>query len=192
MLLPAAGRRPLVAVCCLLAACNGQKQVADAARQYTNRICAQSGDDPIIAAALTGFLNRSDPEPAFLLYIPSTDSTPPPAAVQAMQERRTTYMYSTDPAQQAIVEKRITSYGNYDAFVVAYHGLSKTDPLHPVVTFSGHYVTGTSVRGRPLGPFQIAPQCDSTGEWQTPAPAPITRPKDKGPASASASTPRAG
>jgi len=121
------------------------------------------------------------------VYIPATDSTPPPAAVQRMQARRTTYMYSTVPSQQAVVENRIKSYGDFDALLVAYHGLLKTDPLHPVVTFSGHYIGGTKMRGHTLGPYRITPQCDSTGAWTTP-PASV---QAASPASASAS-PRAG
>jgi hypothetical protein len=154
-------------------------------------MCTLAGDDAIIAPAVTGFLDKSDPEPGFLLYIPSTDSTPPPAAVQAMQDRRTTYMYSTDPSQQAVVEQRIKSYGGYDALLVAYHGISRADPLHPVVTFSGRYVAGSESRGKPLGPFKITLQCDSAGDWHAP-PASQAPPRQKVPAGTSASSPRAG
>jgi hypothetical protein len=146
----------------------------------------------VIAVALTAFLDNSDPEPGFLVYIPATDSTPPPAAVQRMQDRRTTYMYSTVPSQQAVVENRIKSYGDYDALLVAYHGLSKTDPLHPVVTFSGHYIGGAKVRGHVLGPLAIRPRCDSAGAWSAPpANAQAATPQPTSPAGASAASPRA-
>jgi hypothetical protein len=101
-------------------------------------------------------------------------------------------MYSTDPALQAGVEKSITHSGDYDALLVAFHGLSKADPAHPVVTFSGHYVTGSHTRGKTLGPLAITPICDSSGEWQPPAPSPTSKPQQKAPASAAASAPRAG
>lgn len=156
----------LLGVASLLTACGHSDPHA-----LADRICEQAGDDSILAAALTGFVNRSDPEPGFLVYIPATDSTPPPAAVQQMENRRTTYMYSTDPKLQAEVDKQIKSYGDYDALLVAYHGISKTDPLHPVVTFSGRYIANAKIRGRTLGPFQIRPQCDTTGSWTVP-PAP--------------------
>jgi hypothetical protein len=147
----------------------------------------------VIAAALTAFVDHADPEPGFLVYIPATDSTPPPAAVQRMQDRRTTYMYSPIPAQQAAVENRIKSYGDYDALLIAYHGLSKTDPLHPVVTFSGHYIGGAKMRGHVVGPFKIAPVCDSTGAWSTPATSVQgASPPSVSPAGAPAASPRAG
>jgi len=162
-------------------------------RGYTQNLCAQAGDDSVIAVALTAFLDHSDPEPGFLVYIPATDSTPPPAAVQAMQERRTTYMYSTVASQQAVVENRIKSYGDYDALLVAYHGLTKTDPSHPVVTFSGHYISAAKVRGHVLGPLAIRPQCDSTGAWSAP-PASVhaAAPQPTSPAGAPPASPRAG
>jgi hypothetical protein len=175
-------------VACFAAGCGGTA----GSKNSTNRLCEQAGDDSVIAAALTSFLDHSDPEPGFLVYIPATDSTPPPAAVQRMQDRRTTYMYSAVPSQQAVVENRIKSYGDYDALLVAYHGLSKTDPLHPVVTFSGHYIGGTKVRGHVLGPLSIKPQCDSTGAWSTPpANAQAGAPHPTSPASGSATSPRA-
>jgi hypothetical protein len=156
----------LVAAGCLMAvgACEG-----NSARALANRMCEQAGDDSVLAAALTGFVNRANPEPGFLAYVPATDSTPPAAAVQQMENRRTTYMYSSDPRLQAQVTNEIKSYGDYDALLVAYHGITKTDPLHPVVTFSGHYITGSKVVGQTVGPFQIAPACDTTGAWTVPA-----------------------
>ena len=162
-------------------------------QNYANHICEQAGDDSVIAIATTAFLDRSDPEPGFLVYIPATDSTPPPAAVQRMQDRRTTYMYSTKPADQALVENRIKSYGDYDALLVAFHGLSKADPLHPVVTFSGHYIGGVKMRGHALGPFAIKPRCDSAGEWSVPpAGVQALTPQQPSPAGAPAAAPRAG
>jgi hypothetical protein len=149
-----------------ICACQG-----NSARSMADRMCEQAGDDSILAAALTGFVNRANPEPGFLAYIPVTDSTPPAAAVQQMENRRTTYMYSGDPKLAAEVDKQIESYGDYDALLVAYHGMTKTDPLHPVVTFSGHYITGSKVVGQTVGPFQIKPECDTTGSWTVPAPA---------------------
>ncbi len=156
----------LLAAGCLIAigACQGNSE-----RTMANRMCEQAGDDSVLAAALTGFVNRANPEPGFLAYIPATDSTPPAAAVQQMENRRTTYMYSTDPKLQAQVNDQIKSYGDYDALLVAYHGITKTDPLHPAVTFSGHYITGSKVVGQTVGPFQITPECDTTGSWTVPA-----------------------
>ncbi len=172
----------------LAAGCGG----AGGTRSFTNHLCEQAGDDSVIAVALTAFLDHSDPEPGFLVYVPATDSTPPPAAVQRMQDRRTTYMYSTEPSQQAVVENRIKSYGDYDALLVAFHGLTKTDPLHPVVTFSGHYIGGVKMRGHVLGPLAIRPQCDSTGAWSAP-PAKVQpgTPQQTSPAGASPASPRA-
>jgi hypothetical protein len=181
-----------VGAVCVVSACGGH--AIGSTRGMTNALCERGGDDSIVAAAVTGFLNQSDPEPGFLVYIPATDSTPPPAAVQEMQNRRTTYMYSSDPTQQATVDKKIASYGDYDVLLVAYHGITKTDPLHPVVTFSGHYTGGAKVRGHTLGPLRIAPQCDSTGSWSVPSQpkAPAATPQPPTPASASSSAPRAG
>jgi hypothetical protein len=154
-------------------------------------MCAIAGDDAIIAAATTGFLDRTNPEPGFLLYIPSTDSTPPPAAVQAMQDRRTTYLYSTDPSQQAVVEKRIASYGGYDVLLVVYHGLTRAERLRPVVTFTGHYVGNSAARGKTIGPYQITPQCGGDGTWQPPLPTPTAPPGRPGAGGTPTSPPRA-
>jgi hypothetical protein len=156
----------VLAAGCLMAICACQ---GNSARSMADRVCEQAGDDSVLAAALTGFVDRANPEPGFLAYVPATDSTPPAAAVQQMENRRTTYMYSTDPKLQAQVDNQIKSYGDYDALLVAYHGMTKTDPLHPVVTFSGHYIVGSKVVGQTVGPFQIKPVCDTTGSWTVPA-----------------------
>lgn len=190
----------LVAAGCVMAISACQ---ANSAQSAANRMCEQAGDDSVLAAALTGFVDRASPEPGFLAYIPATDSTPPAAAVQQMQNRRTTYMYSTDPKLQTQVTSQIKSYGDYDALLVAYHGITKTDPLHPVVTFSGHYIVGSKVVGQTVGPLQIKPVCDTTGSWVVPAapsapaaaasnpatPAPGTKPAPAGSPTAAKSTP---
>lgn len=155
----------------MLGACQAQREQGrrDAAREYTDRICRLAGDDPIIAAAVGAFVTEAVPRVGLFLYIPSTDSSPPPAGVQALQDKGTTFLYSTAPAQQAAVESRVHAIGDFPSLLVAYHGMVKSDPMHPAVKLSGRYVTGPT-RGASTGIRAVMPQCDSTGAWQVPAP----------------------
>lgn len=153
----------------MLAACEAQQQ-ADrraAAHDYTDRICRLTGDDPIIAAAVYGFVGQMTPRVGLFLYIPGNDSSPPPAAVQALQDKGSTFLYSADPTQQAVVERRLATIGDFPSLLVAYHGLVKDGAMHPVVKLSGTFVTGPT-RGTSTGVRAVTPVCDSSGAWQPP------------------------
>lgn len=166
----ATGHWPLASVLWLLCSCQAERQGArkSAGRDYTNRICRLAGDDAIITAAVYGFVGRAEPRVGRFVYIPGTDSTPPPAGIQALQDRGPTYLYSADSALRAPVERQLEAVGDYPTLLVAYHGLTKADALHPAVKLSGHYVTGTGVVGKSLGVKTISPQCDSSGSWVAP------------------------
>ena len=156
----------------LLGACEAQQQ-ADrraSAREFTNKMCQLSPDDTVIAAAIYGFTAQADPRAGRFVFIPGTDSSLPPAGTQALEDRGPTYMYSTDPAQQAVVLGQLNSVGDYPTLLVSYHGLVRTDPLHPVVKLSGAYVSGPP-RGKSIAVRAVAPQCDSTGAWRVAGPA---------------------
>jgi hypothetical protein len=152
--------------------CTAERQAArrDAAREYTDRICRLAGDDAIMPAAVDGFIDGLQPRVRRFAYIPGTDSSPPPAAIQALQDRGPTYLYSTDPAQQATVERQLDAIGDFPTLLVVYHGLTKQDALRPVVRLSGRYISGTGARGTVIGVRAITSQCDSTGTWR-PVPA---------------------
>jgi hypothetical protein len=155
----------------VLAGCEAQ-QAADrreAGREYANKLCELSADDTIITVAVHAFITQARPQAGRFVYIVGTDSSLPPAGTQAVQDKGPTYMYSPDPAQQAVVVRQLDAVGDYPTLLVSYHGLVRTDRLHPVVKLSGEYVSGAP-RGKAIGIRAIAPQCDSTGEWRAPPP----------------------
>jgi hypothetical protein len=160
----------LVAVL-VLAGCEA-RQAADrreAGREFANKVCELSSDDTVITVAVYAFIAQARPEVGRFVYIVGTDSSLPPAGTQAVQDKGPTYMYSPDPAQQAVVVRQLDAVGDYPTLLVSYHGLVRTDRLHPVVKLSGEYVSGPA-RGKAIGIRAIAPQCDSTGVWRTPPP----------------------
>ncbi len=114
-----------------------------------------------------GYIDELRPTPQRFLYLPSTDSSPPAPAIQTMQDRGPTYVFSADPRLQAPLRKMLVTVGDYPTLLLSFHGFTRTDPLHPLVTLSGHYVTGSD-DGRNAGRRTIALQCDSTG-WHVPA-----------------------
>lgn len=155
----------------LLGGCEA-RQAADrreAGREFANKICELSTDDTVITVAVYAFIRQARPEVGRFVYIAGTDSSLPPAGTQAVQDRGPTYMYSPDPAQQAVVVRQLDAVGDYPTLLVSYHGLVRTDRLHPVVKLSGQYVSGPP-RGKAIGIRAIAPQCDSTGVWRVPPP----------------------
>jgi hypothetical protein len=158
----------------VLAGCEA-RQAADrreAGREFANKVCELSSDDTVITVAVHAFIAQAQPEVGRFVYIVGTDSSLPPAGTQAVQDKGPTYMYSPDPAQQAIVVHQLDAVGDYPTLLVSYHGLVRTDRLHPVVKLSGEYVSGPP-RGKAIGIRAIAPRCDSTGVWRVPAgPAP--------------------
>ncbi|MFI5248998.1 MAG: hypothetical protein ACHQTF_03485 [Gemmatimonadales bacterium] len=157
----------------VLALCGCEaRQAADrreAGREFANKVCELSTDDTVITVAVYAFIRQARPAVGRFVYIPGTDSSLPPAGTQAVQDKGPTYMYSPDPAQQAVVVRQLDAVGDYPTLLVSYHGLVRTDRLHPVVTLSGEYVSGAP-RGKAIGIRAIAPQCDSTGVWRVPPP----------------------
>jgi hypothetical protein len=153
----------------VLAGCEA-RQAADrreAGREFANKVCELSTDDTIITVAVHAFIAQAQPQVGRFVYITGTDSSLPPAGTQAVQDKGPTYMYSPDPAQQAVVVRQLNAVGDYPTLLVSYHGLVRTDRLHPVVKLSGEYVSGAP-RGKAIGIRAIAPQCDSTGAWRVP------------------------
>lgn len=155
-----------VAVVCIACA----SQHADAVKHYSELACKTSSNESAIAAAVRGYIHQVAPQPQRFVYIPGTDSSPPEPAVQELQATGPTYMYSAVPAQQAAVDKQLRSVGDYPTLLLAYHGFTRTDPIHPVVKLSGHFVSGSN-NGTPVAARTVALQCDSAG-WSVPAVAP--------------------
>jgi hypothetical protein len=166
---PRIARVATIVAVLVLAACEA-RQGADrreAGREFANKACELSTDDTVITVAVYAFIAQADPQVGRFVYIPGTDSSLPPAGTQAVQDKGPTYMYSPDPAQQAVVVGQLNAVGDYPTLLVSYHGLVRTDRLHPVVKLSGQYVSGPP-RGKAIGIRAIAPQCDSTGAWRAP------------------------
>jgi hypothetical protein len=171
-----------IAVACVACA----SQHADAVKHYSELACKTSSDESAIAAAVRGYIRQAAPQPQRFLYIPDTDSSPPEPAVQELQATGPTYMYSSVPAQQAAVDKQLESVGDYPTLLLAYHGFARTDPLHPVVKLSGHFVSGSN-NGTPVAARTIALQCDSAG-WSVP-PVPAGHPAPPVPSAATHAAP---
>jgi hypothetical protein len=155
----------------VFAACEARQAAdrAEAGRDFANKACELSSDDTVITVAVYAFIAQANPQVGRFVYIPGTDSSLPPAGTQAVQDKGPTYMYSPDPAQQAVVVHQLDAVGDYPTLLVSYHGLVRTDRLHPVVKLSGEYVSGPP-RGKAIGIRAIAPRCDSTGVWRAPRP----------------------
>src|SRR5665213_3749233 len=91
------------------------RQAADrreAGREFANKICEVSTDDTIITVAVHAFIAQARPEVGRFVYIAGTDSSLPPAGTQAVQDKGPTYMYSPDPAQQAVVVHQLDGVGD--------------------------------------------------------------------------------
>jgi hypothetical protein len=141
---------------------------AKAVQHFGQLICRQATDSTVISTAVSGYLDQLDPAPERFLYVPSTDSTPPDPAMLVLQDAGPTYVFSTDPKKQATVRKVLAQVGDYPTLLLAWHGLQRADPMHPIVTLGGHYVTGVD-DGKNARTATIALQCDSTG-WHYPSP----------------------
>ena len=156
-------------VCALLFLAVGcEADRAKAVQHFGELICRQATDSAVISTAVSGYLDQLDPTPERFLYVPSTDSTPPDAAMLVLQDAGPTYVFSTDPKKQAPVRKILAEVGDYPTLLLGWHGLKRGDPMHPIVTLSGHYVTGVD-DGKSAGTDTIALQCGSTG-WHYPSP----------------------
>jgi hypothetical protein len=137
---------------------------------YAKTICRQSADTGVVPAAIRAYIASRDPLPQRFLYIPATDSSPPEAAVAALQDVGHTYMYSAVPAQQAPVKAQLHSVGDYPSLLVWWHGVTRADDgVHAVVTLSGQYV-GEADDGRATPLTHVAVTCDSSGWHATEAP----------------------
>jgi hypothetical protein len=135
---------------------------------YAKTVCRQAADTAIVPTAIRAYIASRDPEPRRFLYVPATDSSPPPAGVATLQDRGPTYMYTTAPAQQAPVKAQLHSVGDYPSLLLWYHGSAQTDETHAVVTLSGQYV-GEADDGKPTGRLHVEVVCDSTG-WHATVP----------------------
>jgi hypothetical protein len=137
---------------------------------YANTVCAQSADTGIIPVAIRAYIASQSPLPRRFAYVPGKDSSPTDAVIAALQDKGPTYLYSLDPALQAPVKKQLHSLGDYPTLLVWYHGSTRTDATHAVVTLSGAYV-GDVNDGTPTPRAPISVRCDSAG-WQAPLHAP--------------------
>jgi hypothetical protein len=136
---------------------------------YAKTVCRQTADTAIVPIAIRAYIASRDPEPRRFLYVPASDSSPPPAGVLTLQGEGPTYMYSTAPAQQAPVKAQLHSVGDYPSLLLWYHGSARTDDTHAVVTLSGQYI-GEAEDGKPTARASVQVLCDSTGWHATVAP----------------------
>jgi hypothetical protein len=150
-----------------LAALGCESQHKAAVTHFGELICRTASDSAVIATAVRGYIDQLDLEPRRFLYLPGTDSSPPEPAIQVLQNVGPTYVFSADPKLQAPLRKMLETVGDYPTLLLSYHGFTRADPLHPLVTLSGHYVTGSD-DGKSTGRQTIALQCDSIG-WHVPA-----------------------
>ncbi|HWZ58667.1 MAG TPA: hypothetical protein VNW46_06770 [Gemmatimonadaceae bacterium] len=142
---------------------------------YAKTICRQVADTAVIPTAIRAYIATRDPVPSRFLYVPATDSSPTEIGVQTLQERGPTYMYGNAPTQQAQIKSQLHSVGDYPSLLVWYHGATRTDETHAVVTLSGQYV-GDPEDGKSTPLTHVAVSCDSAG-WHAVAPAVNTKPK---------------
>jgi hypothetical protein len=161
---PGIASRVALAFLPLVAGCSAEHK--NAVTHFGALICRTAPDTAVVAIAVRGYVHQLDPLPRRFLYIPATDSSPPDPVVATIQDLGPTYVYSTDPKLQAPLRKVLDAGGDYATLLLAYHGFARPDPMHPVVTLSGHYVTGGD-DGKDAGRRTIALQCDSSG-WYVP------------------------
>jgi hypothetical protein len=153
-------RLPLVLAAALVVGCGESATV-----HYAKTVCGQTADTAIVPTAIRAYIASRDPEPRRFLYVPATDSSPPPAGVATLQDRGPTYMYTTAPAQQGPVKAQLHSVGDYPSLLLWYHGSAQTDQTHAVVTLSGQYV-GEADDGKPTPRLSVQLVCDSSG-WHS-------------------------
>jgi hypothetical protein len=159
---------PIVALAAVsVSGCGGESATV----HYAKTICRQSADTGIVPTGVRAYVTALIPTPLRFLYIPGTDSTPPEAAVAALQDVGHAYMYSSVPAQQAPVKAQLHSVGDYPSLLVWWHGVTRAeDGTHAVVTLSGQYV-GEADDGKPTPLKHVAVECDSSG-WHAAEPLP--------------------
>jgi hypothetical protein len=162
----------LLTVALMMAALAGCGESAKV--HYAKAVCRQVADTAVIPTAIRAYIATRDPVPSRFLYVPATDSSPTELGVQALQERGPTYMYGYAPTQQAQIKSQLHSVGDYPSLLVWYHGMTRTDETHAVVTLSGQYV-GDPEDGTPTPLTHVPVSCDSAG-WHA-APAAKTTPK---------------
>jgi hypothetical protein len=162
---------PLGVVVLVAAGCGESAKV-----HYANTVCRQSADTGIVPTAVKAYIADLDPVPQRFLYIPATDSTPPEAAVEALQDAGHTYMYSFVPALQAGVKQQLHSVGDYPSLLLWWHGATRAaDGTHAVVTLSGQYV-GETLDGKPTPLAHVSVLCDSAGWHAPPTSKSVTKP----------------
>jgi len=149
---------------------------------YARTVCAQSADTGIVPVAIRAYIASQAPLPRRFAYVPGKDSSPTDAVIAALQDKGPTYLYSLDPALQGPVKKQLHSLGDYPTLLLWYHGVTRSDESHAVVSLSGAYV-GDVNDGTPTPLAAVAVHCDSLG-WQAPVHAPptaATHPASAGP-----------
>jgi hypothetical protein len=139
----------LIGVAVLTAACAESGAVA----RYARDACRLAPDSAVV------FKGVRD-------YITGTDTTPPDAAILALQDKGPTYMYAASGPQQAIVKTKLTSVGDFASLLVAYHGFKRTDAEHATIRLSGTYISGKA-DGHTVPPTDYPLACDSSG-WHGP------------------------
>jgi len=135
---------------------------------FAKTVCRQTADTAIVPTGIRAYIASQEPLPRRFLYVPATDSSPTEIGVATLQDKGPTYMYTTTmPAQQAQVKSQLHSVGDYPSLLLWYHGATRTDETHAVVTLSGQYV-GDVDDGKPTPLTHVAVMCDTAG-WHAAA-----------------------
>jgi hypothetical protein len=123
-----------------LAACGGGSGSSSSPASAAKSACAKSTPKPI-ELAVADYLKKSDLVAQRFLMAVGTDSALDDDGMRALQDNGPTYLYPTDPAQQAKVKGQLISMGSFTTMLVAKKA-EKADASSATITLSGHYVTG--------------------------------------------------
>jgi hypothetical protein len=152
---------PRTRVCALLLAVAACGERPDYLRRPVIA-CSAPGDE-VISMAVAAYLEQVTPRPKRFLIAVGTDSVLPDAGRAALQDKGPTFLYPSDPAQQAAMRSQLAAKGAYPTLLVVYRGMRRLDDARAMVRVGGHFVGGAE-DGRAAPSRAIYFQCD-TARW---------------------------
>ena len=140
---------------------SGERRTSGRAGQ----VCAHPPGDSAYFVATQEYLKGITPKPRRLLYPVGTDSTPPAAAIRALQDAGPSYLFPSDPAGQKKVLDRLEEVGPWTALLVSWHGVERLGESAAVVRLRGHFLLGQDTAAQTGLARALRFECEG-GSWR--------------------------
>lgn len=151
---------PAVLAIALLAACKS----GESSHRLSGRARCPTQPDSFVSRAVLGYIKDANPFPQRFLVVTTGDSALPSGGMAALQDKGPTYIFPSDPAQQAKVRAHLHDIGDWTTLLVLYGGSQLKDVDHAEVRLGGRYVGGEH-DGKTAAARTLQLECDSTARW---------------------------